>query len=53
MHEVQVDAWDDNLTYIDPATRSSAGRARGVSDLSLNNGIMKAKAKSMNGSNLK
>ena len=29
IHEAQVDAGDDNLTFIDPATRSSAGRARG------------------------
>ena len=29
IHEAQVDAEDDNLTFIDLATHSSAGRARG------------------------
>ena len=29
IHEAQVDAGDDNLTFIDLATHSSAGRARG------------------------
>ena len=40
-----MDAGDDNLTFIDPATRSSAGRARGCQASGsriLTIGIMKA-----------